>query len=65
MKEYTYKGYKFHATNTMTEVRVMRFGRLNTELRPVYEISDLKAAGKRPFLTTIAEVREYIDINAK
>lgn len=65
MKDYTYKGYKFHATNTMTEVRVMRFGRRTTELRPVYEISGLKEAGKRPFLTTIAECREYIDVNAK
>lgn len=50
MREYKYLGYTFRATSTI---------HANTG-RNLYEIDDLKERGKRPFLTTIEECKEYI-----
>ena len=52
MKEYTFKGFTFYATNVMTEKR----GR---GIVPLYEIDSLKPAGQHPFLTSVRECREY------
>ena len=49
-KTYRYMGYNFRATSTI---------HANTG-RNLYEIDDLKERGKRPFLTTIADCKEYI-----
>lgn len=50
MKNYTYKGFKFHATeNTCAN-----------NMRTLYEIDELKEAGQRPFLTSISETRAFI-----
>ena len=63
MKSYTYKGHTFRATDTTTTVHIKREGDscYREATRPLYEIDDLKDRGTRPFLTTIKEVREYID----
>jgi len=55
MKTYTYKGYTFYATDTTTD----KPG--TAEPVPVYEVEGLKGACSRPFLTTIAECKEFID----
>lgn len=60
-KEYKFRGYKFRATNTMTEVMVQRFGTPRREIHPLYEIDGFKAAGAEPFLTSINQVKNYID----
>lgn len=51
MKEYTYKGYTFRATDTLHA----------STLRPLYEIDDLKERGVRPFLTSVKDCKEYIN----
>lgn len=51
MKEYKYRGYTFRVTSTIHG---------NTG-RNLYEIDGLKYRDVRPFLTTIAECKEYID----
>lgn len=61
--EYTYHGFVFRPTTTMTEVNVLNRSRCYTKkLVPLYEIDGLKECGKHPFLTTIAECKEYIRI---
>lgn len=50
-KTYKYKGYKFRSTDIVHA----------STKRWLYEIDELKSAGKRPFLTTIAECKWYID----
>lgn len=50
MKTYKYKGYEFYATDVLNA----------KSLRPLYEIIDLKEYGKRPFLTSIKDCKEYI-----
>lgn len=50
MKEYNYMGYAFRRTATVHA----------NSGRYLYEIDDLKERGKRPFLTTIEQCREYI-----
>lgn len=50
MTEYKYRGYTFRATSTI---------HANTG-RNLYEIDDLKERGRRRFLTTIADCKEYI-----
>lgn len=61
MKSYTYKGYTFRQVWTTTEVVVGAGTRhSHKELRYLYEIDDLKEAGKRPFLTTIEGCKQYI-----
>lgn len=54
MKDYRYKGYTFRATNTMTSGRGNSF-------KCLYEIDGLKPRGKRPFLTTIDQCKDYIN----
>lgn len=49
-KTYRYMGYDFRATSTIHG---------NTG-RNLYEIDDLKERGKRPFLTTIDQCKDYI-----
>lgn len=65
MKSYTYKGRTFRATDTTTTVHTKREGDSyhHEVTRSLYEIDDLKDRGTRPFLTTIKEVKEYIDGN--
>lgn len=62
-KEYKFRGYKFRATNTMTEVMVQRFGVPRREIHPLYEIDGFKAAGAEPFLTSLNQVKDYIDFH--
>lgn len=59
--EISYRGHKIRRTNTNTEV-VRRVGAYRTykAIVPLYEIVDLKPAGKHPFLTSIDACREYI-----
>lgn len=65
-KEYRYKGYTFRATRVMTEVyRANGYGYHYKTIRPLYEIDGLKECGKRPFLTSIRECREYIDLEVE
>lgn len=49
-KEYKYRGYTFRVTSTIHG---------NTG-RNLYEIDGLKERGKRPFLTTIEQCKDYI-----
>lgn len=66
MKEYSYMGYKFRPTSTMTEVYVLDRCRCYTaKIVPLYEIDGLKDRGQRPFLTTIAACKNYIRENIK
>lgn len=66
MKEYSYMGYKFRATNTMTTVYVLdRFRCYVERTVPLYEIDGLKERGQRPFLTTIAACKNYIREESK
>ncbi|MBR4655867.1 MAG: hypothetical protein IKO68_04660 [Oscillospiraceae bacterium] len=66
MKAYTYKGYTFRATNTMTTIYVSDgHGGHNSRTVPLYEIDDLKERGKRPFLTSIDQCKEYINDHEK
>jgi len=61
--EYTYHGFVFRPTTTMTELNVLNRSRYYTKkLVPLYEIDGLKECGKHPLLTTIAECKEYIRI---
>lgn len=63
MKTYKYRGYEFWATRTQTEVLYEdSHGYHTRRLRPVYEISGLKDACEHPFLTSIDECKEYIDL---
>ena len=50
MKNYKYMGYEFRATENIC---------LNN-MRKLYEIDGLKTAGERPFLTSIADVHDFI-----
>lgn len=60
-KTYAYRGYAFHQTDITTEVYVPIDDHLHRkEMRYIYEIEDLKPAGRRPFLTTVQECRDYI-----
>ncbi len=67
MKEYSYKGYNFRATNVMTEVHrtIPGKGYRYTALCPLYEIDGLKECSKFPFLTSINECKEYINVYGK
>ena len=62
-KQYKYRGYTFYATDSTTETRVSRFGISRKEIRPLYQIDGLKDAGVRPFLTSLQQCKDYIDIN--
>ena len=61
MREYKYRGFTFRATDITTEVLVNRFGETRREIRPVYEIDELKDAMARPFLTSVNQCRDFID----
>lgn len=50
MKIYKYKGYEFYATNVICA----------NNMRPLYEIVCLKEYGKRPFLTSVRQCKDYI-----
>jgi hypothetical protein len=63
VKEYKFRGYKFRATDITTEVTVTRFWQTRTEIRPLYEIDGLKEAGTRPFLTSLNQVKDYIEFH--
>lgn len=61
MKEYKYHGYTFRRTATMTTTRIKNASGYYVErLSYLYEIDGLKEAGKRPFLTSAEQCREYI-----
>ena len=62
MTEYKYKGYTFWKVHTTTEVILKApNGNPYTAIRNLYEIDGLKEAGKRPFLTSVAQCKEYIN----
>ena len=64
MKEYKFMGYTFRATSTTTTVRVLnRFHSYTEKIVPLYEIDGLKERGKRPFLTSIEQCKDYIREN--
>ena len=59
--EYRYMGYTFRPTNTTTDVYVLNRSRCYTKKTiPLYEIVGVKDCGRRPFLTSIAQCKEYI-----
>ena len=59
-REYTYMGHKFRPTKTMTTVYVLNRARCYVEKSvPLYEIDGMKDCGTRPFLTTVAQCKEY------
>jgi hypothetical protein len=41
---------------------VQRFQFTRSELRPVYHIEGLKDASARPFLTSVRQCKDYIDL---
>ena len=57
-----YRGTEIIRTNITTTVRKYASGRAYNALEYVYELSGAvdKAAGTRPFLTSITEAKEYI-----
>ena len=57
----SYKGYTYHLTAATTTVRYERKGRWIERRLPIYEIEDLKPAGKHPFLTSERQVHDYIN----
>lgn len=63
MRTYKYKGYSFRATDTFTNGSRTVFGKIYHDkfLVPLYEIDGLKDRGTRPLLTSIKEVKEYIE----
>lgn len=56
----TYKGYTYYQTTTTTDVRYQRGDTWLTRISRLYEIVDLKPHGKRPFLTSEREVKDFI-----
>ncbi len=58
---YSHKGYKIIRTETTTDVVLTGHGCLYKAIRHVYRIENLKSEGMRPFLTSLAEVKQYID----
>ena len=54
-----YRGYKIVESDWTTTVKV---GFDREEVRPVYVIPGLKERPSHPFLTSVAEAREYIDL---
>ncbi len=62
-KDYRYKGFTFRKTDTTTTVyaKGKRDDFYHEEIRSLYEIDGLKDRGTRPFLTTISEVKDFID----
>lgn len=54
-KEYSYKGYTFR----QTDITYSETGRF------LYEIDELKPVGKRPFLTSIKQVKQFISDTVK
>jgi len=58
---YSHKGYTVIKTESLTDVSVMNWNRLRSVIRHVYRIENLKSEGMRPFLTSLAEVKQYID----
>ena len=66
MNEYKYHGYTFRRTTTTTTTRTKNArGYYVERLAYLYEIDGLKEAGKRPFLTSAEQCREYIRDNTK
>ena len=64
MNEYKYNGYTFRRTTTTTTTRIKNArGYYVERLSYLYEIDGLKEAGKRPFLTSVEQCREYIRDN--
>lgn len=62
-KKYTYKGHTFFATNNLIYTDVQRFDKVRKEWRPVYHIEGLKDASARPFLTSVRQCKDYIDVH--
>ena len=66
MKEYKYNGDTFRRTTTTTTTRIKNArGYYSERLAYLYEIDGLKEAGRRPFLTSAEQCREYIRDNAE
>ena len=66
MKESKYNGYTFRRTTTTTTTRIKNArGYYSERLAYLYEIDGLKEAGRRPFLTSAEQCREYIRDNAE
>lgn len=62
MKKYKYRGYTYFATNNWIQTNVQRFQFTRSELRPVYHIEGLKDASEKPFLTSVRQCKDYIDL---
>ena len=66
MNEYKYHGFTIRRTTTTTTTRVKNArGYYSERLAYLYEIDGLKEAGRRPFLTSAEQCREYIRDNAE
>lgn len=62
MSKYKYRGYTYFATNNWIYTNVQRFQFTRSELRPVYHIEGLKDASEKPFLTSVRQCKDYIDL---
>ena len=58
---YSHKGYTVIKTESLTDVSVMNWNRLRSVIRHVYRIEDMKHEGTLPFITSLAEAKQYID----
>lgn len=59
-----YMGYAIEQTNITTTVHVKNSrGFYSERLAYLYKIHDLKEPGKRPFLTSIEQCKEYIRLH--
>jgi len=58
---YSHKGYTIIKTESTTDVSVMNWSRLRSVIRHVYRIECLKHEGTLPFITSLAEAKQFID----
>jgi hypothetical protein len=57
---YSHKGYTIIKTESTT-VSVMNWNRLRSVIQHVYKIENMKNEGTLPFITSLAEAKQYID----
>ena len=60
-KTQTYKGFTIRKTDTKCYIFKFAFGKPYCTTAKTYEIEGLKSAGTRPFITSIREVKEFIN----
>ena len=60
-KTQTYKGFTIRKTEATCDIVKLAFGNAYDTTANVYEIEGLKSAGTLPFITSIREVKEFIN----